>query len=41
MKLDLRNNVLETLTQDTVQPIMDNLNNPLMQFYADGESLLV
>ncbi|KAF2357058.1 Leucine-rich repeat [Trinorchestia longiramus] len=36
MKLDIRNNVLETLLQDTVEPIQENLNSPHMQFLADG-----
>uniref|UniRef100_A0A6A7G666 Connectin-like n=3 Tax=Hirondellea gigas TaxID=1518452 RepID=A0A6A7G666_9CRUS len=38
MKLDLRYNVLETIIEDTMLPLLDNLNDPHMQFFADGNS---
>lgn len=35
--LDLRANVLETITKDTIQPLMDNLNNDTTSFYLEGK----
>ena len=37
MLLDLRYNVLETLLEETIEPILDNLNSHHMQFYAEGK----
>lgn len=39
--LDLRYNVLETLLQETVEPLMENLNSVHMQFAAEGEQNLI
>ncbi|XP_069938850.1 connectin isoform X2 [Cherax quadricarinatus] len=36
--LDIRANVLETLTLESVQPLMDNLNNDTMLFFIEGNS---
>lgn len=36
--LDIRANVLETLTIQTVQPLMDNLNNHTMSFFLEGNN---
>nr|XP_045621403.1 connectin-like [Procambarus clarkii]XP_045621404.1 connectin-like [Procambarus clarkii] len=36
--LDIRANVLETLAVETVQPLMDNLNNETMLFFVEGNS---